>query len=170
MPDSPIPSDAELCVERTWSFSTRNAYRAPPCLDIMAELQAFTGFSDAHNGLIETALHEAVLNAVIHGNLEMGSASAEFGDGTLSSFEAFYQAVDQKLQSANLAERQVEIAARVSNGTLTLSVTDEGKGFETSTSPSVARTSGRGMLIIGSVADQCSHDLGGRRITMVFNP
>ena len=163
-PDRPAPR----CL--TWDVTTKDAYRKPPAENIIAALKPIVGFSDAHLSLIETALHEAILNAVIHGNLGLDGPSQNLGEGDVKAFEAFYGAIEKRLTQPELAQRPIHISAVFDNNELSVSVTDQGKGFvEEDLTPS-PRHSGRGLLVIRSVADEATYDLGGRRVTMVFHP
>jgi len=164
-----MPLDAEKTNLR-WEVSTEDAYRSPTAAGIMAELSSLLGFADDHLELIETALHEAILNAVIHGNLQLKSIGEEFGNQNMMAFESFFEVIETRLQDSERAALKVTIVAEVRSDALTLSVRDQGNGYDVHTVNAPKQAAGRGLLIIRSVADALRFEDDGRCITMVFWP
>ncbi|WP_161539668.1 ATP-binding protein [Paramagnetospirillum kuznetsovii] len=122
-----------------------------------------------HQAELCTALQEAVGNAVLHGNLEVGSGlrakAADLG--------AFADLMARRGADPVHASRPVTIIARWRGESLILSVEDEGPGFHAaSTNPaaSVTAPSGRGLAEIRAACRRLSHSRGGRRVTMRFSP
>jgi anti-sigma regulatory factor (Ser/Thr protein kinase) len=121
-------------------------------------------------GKLMVALLEAMSNAVIHGNLELGSELKERGD------DSFAQALAQRASDARFAERMVDIQVDYDGETCHWVVTDEGRGFDVarvlerclSDDPEVLLASGRGILMMTSFLDGIEYDFGGRRLIMTL--
>jgi CheY-like chemotaxis protein/anti-sigma regulatory factor (Ser/Thr protein kinase) len=117
-------------------------------------------------GLIRVAisLHEALLNAMEHGNLEMGTA-----DGG----ESYHELLDMRRREEPYRSRRVHVIARETRDVALYVVRDEGRGFDPSILPDPAdpsnleRTSGRGLLLIRTFMDHVYHEDNGREITMI---
>lgn len=117
---------------------------------------------------LEICLHEAVSNAVIHGNL--GIASGPAGDA--QAFDDFYRQVKERLADRVRALRRVTVEAVWTGDELVLSITDEGLGHpgvakETDPADGLAK-SGRGLSIMGQLADHVGFSDAGRRIHLHF--
>ncbi|NBX03590.1 MAG: ATP-binding protein [Alphaproteobacteria bacterium] len=97
---------------------------------------------------LETCLQEALLNAVIHGNLAVDSRFQ-----TLSGFESFCSLIETRLAKAPYCNRRITISAWCDTGHLTLCVADEGDGFRFHKGlPEDGMPHGRGMYLIRSLA------------------
>jgi len=115
---------------------------------------------------IEVTLHEALTNAVVHGNLGLtGGPSDDPG-----AFSAFYDEVRRRLSDPARAARRVEIEAGWDGGFLEISVADQGDGYEpaASSTASVSAKSGRGLQIMRELASAVCIGDGGRRLTLRF--
>lgn len=117
---------------------------------------------------VEICLHEAVSNAVIHGNLGISSGP----DGGAQAFDDFYRQVKERLTDRLRALRRVTVEAAWTGEELALVVADEGNGH-----PGVAKDSGpagslaksgRGLGIMGQLADHVGFSDAGRRIHLHF--
>jgi hypothetical protein len=114
---------------------------------------------------IETALNEAVANAVIHGNLEIASRAMV----AAAALTPPQDLVAEQLQSSAHAERRVTIGAGWTDRSLTIFVADEGRGYQEKPPPSdTALSHGRGLMIQRAFAESVSLSEGGRRIDMSF--
>jgi len=115
---------------------------------------------------IAVALREAIVNAIIHGNLEVSSALLEEG-GSL-----FQDAVAERQRTAPFADRKVQIVARYVADQVTYVITDEGPGFDPSCLPdptdvaNLERPSGRGLMLISMFMNEVSFNARGNQITM----
>ncbi|PWC82714.1 hypothetical protein TSH100_22260 [Azospirillum sp. TSH100] len=117
---------------------------------------------------MELALHEAVSNALVHGNLGVD------GMKELSAQELarFSRDLGDRLADPALAARRIVIAIRIDpaedGGPLaTVEITDEGAGF-TPGPRTNAGASGRGLDLIAHIAEGLEIEDGGRRIRMRF--
>lgn len=121
---------------------------------------------------IEFALHEAVSNAVVHGNLQVQGMKGL----TVEALERFSQDLADRLADPALARRRVEVGLRLAGETLWIEVADEGEGFLPAAPDAPAppgriagcESSGRGLDLIGSVVRSLRLLDGGRRIRMEF--
>ena len=120
---------------------------------------------------METAIHEAVCNALFHGNLEVSSADLE----KLDDVGGYFAALDAPLADPVLAARRVDIEATFMPDAVVVSVSDGGAGYDpehkrpsdAAQGQRPART-GRGLPIIRSLASQSRLLDGGRTISMTF--
>ncbi|MBD3309237.1 response regulator [candidate division KSB3 bacterium] len=128
-------------------------------------LKAFCKFHAIDERNIVLCLHEALVNAIIHGNLEIPS------EVKLDSADTFEQLVRQREADPHFAERLVAIRCQITPCALTFAITDEGKGFDPEqfryADPVEFNPGGRGLLIITSVMDEVSWNETGNCITML---
>ena len=114
---------------------------------------------------IGLCLHEALVNAIIHGNLEIPSSIKN------ESPEEFEQLLRERETTPQYANRQVTIRCQVTGEQLIFEIEDEGKGFNPKTlhfsNPLQMIPTGRGILIITSFMDNVHWNDTGNRITMI---
>jgi anti-sigma regulatory factor (Ser/Thr protein kinase) len=123
---------------------------------------------ETRSGKLMIALHEAITNAVVHGNLEVSSALKEQADS------AFAEALAQRAADQSYSSRDVDIAIDYDGDVCHWMITDQGKGFDvesviarcTSDDPAILLASGRGILLMKSFLDDVRYDLGGRRVIL----
>jgi len=115
---------------------------------------------------VELAAHEAVTNAIIHGNLGISQGPSDDS----ASFDSFYDAVHQRLALGHIAQRRVTVDACWDSQFLTVRVSDEGMGYQPGAlaPKSLDAKSGRGLQIIRELADSVTVDQDGRRICLSF--
>jgi CheY-like chemotaxis protein/anti-sigma regulatory factor (Ser/Thr protein kinase) len=113
------------------------------------------------------ALEEALLNAILHGNLEMSSDLRQDGE------VAYYHLAEVRRRIAPFRDRQVLCTARLSRAEFCVTIRDEGPGFDPSTLPdptdpaNLDRIGGRGLLLIRTFMDSVTHNPSGNEITLV---
>jgi CheY-like chemotaxis protein/anti-sigma regulatory factor (Ser/Thr protein kinase) len=113
------------------------------------------------------ALEEALLNAILHGNLELSSDLRQDGE------EPYYRLADERRGQAPYRDRQVFCSARLSQKEVKVTIRDEGPGFDPSTLPdpcdpaNLERVGGRGLLLIRTFMDSVTHNQSGNEITLV---
>ena len=116
---------------------------------------------------IGVALTEALANAVIHGNLEVGSESR--GDDT----DAYYRAIDERLEKEPYRSRDVHVIMRFSQSSATFVIRDQGRGFDRGavadpTAPeNLTRACGRGILLMKAYCDVVTWNNDGTEVTLV---
>lgn len=138
-------------------------------VDHLIERTRLNGSLDAARAnRVMLALHEALTNAVVHGNLAVPSALKQRGD------DAFTAAVAARCADPRHAERVVDIRATYDGFTLRWVVTDQGDGFDVATvlgrldaeGPDPTLPSGRGLMLIRAFTDSMRFEEGGRRLVL----
>ncbi len=115
---------------------------------------------------VGVALQEALVNAMHHGNLELGSA---VGAGSHSVQEL----AAMRRQQAPYGQRRVFVSARVSRERATYVIRDEGPGFDTRALPdprdakNLDDATARGMFLIRTFMDEVRHNERGNEIRLV---
>jgi CheY-like chemotaxis protein/anti-sigma regulatory factor (Ser/Thr protein kinase) len=124
-------------------------------------------FSDRERTRVGVALEEAMLNAVIHGNLEVSSKLRDADDGS------FERLIAMRVAQAPYRDRRVRVLARFSQNEARFIIRDQGRGFDVSKLPdptdpeNIARAHGRGVLLIRSFMDDVFYNAKGNQVTMV---
>ncbi len=116
--------------------------------------------------LLGVALHEALTNAMFHGNLDVSSDLRD------SEEARYYQLAEERRTQAPWSTRRVHVMARMSLDEAEFVIRDEGAGFDPSTLPdptdptNLEKVSGRGLLLIRTFMDHVEHNPTGNQITM----
>jgi CheY-like chemotaxis protein len=116
--------------------------------------------------LVGVALHEALTNAILHGNLDLDSAIRETDE------KGYYRLAQQRRNEPPYADRRVHLQMEVTPQGTMFVITDEGDGFDPATLPdptdpaNLGKVSGRGLLLIQTFMDRVEHNEKGNRITM----
>jgi anti-sigma regulatory factor (Ser/Thr protein kinase) len=117
---------------------------------------------------IGVALREALVNAIVHGNLEVSSDLREIDGG-----KPYQELSEQRQKEAPYRDRRARLTARLSREAVEYVITDEGPGFDVAALPDptdvsqLERVSGRGLLLIRTFMDEVRHNARGNEITMV---
>ncbi len=114
------------------------------------------------------ALHEALVNAAHHGNLELSSELREEG-------QAHYeQRLAERLGEEPVCRRKVFVETHIDRKEARILVRDEGPGFDPSTLPdprapeNLEKASGRGVLLMRTFMDVVEYNDAGNQVEMVF--
>jgi CheY-like chemotaxis protein/anti-sigma regulatory factor (Ser/Thr protein kinase) len=125
-------------------------------------------FDDSGRMQIGVALHEAIVNGIVHGNLEI---SSELKNG---DWEAYHNAIEERSKKDPYQSRRVTVTMRATREPmLSIKVKDQGKGFDPKKLPDpldpeqAEKSSGRGMLLIRTFFDSVTHNATGNEITMI---
>jgi CheY-like chemotaxis protein/anti-sigma regulatory factor (Ser/Thr protein kinase) len=116
---------------------------------------------------IGVALREALVNAIVHGNLEVASELRE-GEGS-----AYLELAERRRGESPYRERRVRVTVLQTRSEARYVVLDEGPGFDPSGLPDptdpaqLERAHGRGLLLIRTFMDEVRHNARGNEITMV---
>lgn len=125
-------------------------------------------FSEARRSKIHLALHEALVNGLIHGNLAIGSDLRQ----SARDFVEYSRILNERLNDPAYAQKSVSIWATWNSKKLEIKIRDEGAGY--AVAPTMQRCvdikakSGRGLRLIAGTADSCTIDDFGREITLSF--
>jgi CheY-like chemotaxis protein len=116
---------------------------------------------------IGVGVHEAVVNAMVHGNLEVGS------DAKGGNWQAYHALIRERARREPYRDRRVWVRVRADRSPrLEVAVRDEGLGFDPGALPDPTdpenweRASGRGLLLIRTFFDDVAHNAAGNEITM----
>lgn len=129
------------------------------------------GFAKATNvDVIAMAYHEALVNALEHGNLEMDSTLK--GD-LLSGSDPYAELLAQRLSDPHYATRRVDVRMAATPETYEVTIADDGPGFDTRKLPRISddtltKQCGRGLAMIHMVMDEVSHNRKGNQIHLVL--
>ena len=130
------------------------------------------GFAKPTNvDVIAMAFHEALVNALEHGCLELDSSLK--GD-LFADKDAFALQMQERLGDPGYARRRVDVAMRATPERFEVCITDDGPGFDISlvstiTDVSLNKQCGRGLAMIHLVMDEAVHNPEGNQITLVLN-
>lgn len=158
--------------ERVFSFRS-DELDIPSVVRHLTDRLVPLGFAEPHNvDVIAMAFHEALVNALEHGNLELDSALK----ADLFSDQDPYQALRaERLMDEKFASRKVTVRVAIVPERFTVEITDDGPGFDTSgASASVsdpealARQCGRGLAMIQVVMHEVAFNPRGNQIRMVL--
>ena len=109
---------------------------------------------------------EAVSNAMVHGNLEIGSQLRR------EDRDAHDDLVRERCGKEPWASRRVTLEARESVEEVEYTVTDEGRGFDPASLPdptseeAVLEIAGRGVYLIRTFMDTVTYNRKGNRLVM----
>ena len=116
---------------------------------------------------VGVALEECLLNAIVHGNLEVSSALRQEDES------AYDRQIEERRARRPYAERRVTLTARISRTEGVFVVEDEGPGFDVSKLPDptdpehLFRLGGRGILLMRSFMTAVQFGDRGNRVTLV---
>jgi CheY-like chemotaxis protein len=139
----------------------------PPLISHLDSLLARLKFGDPTGRMrVGVALHEALVNAIQHGNLEVSS------DLRQQDENIYRDLVEQRRQQSPYRDRRVHFHVKVSPAEVVCAIRDEGPGFDPSRLPdptdpaNLERIGGRGLLLIRTFMDRVSYNDTGNEIIM----
>ena len=116
---------------------------------------------------IGTALEEALLNALYHGNLGVRSELKEI------DHDEFYRQANQRRVTLPWSDRRIRVQVRLTLQEMEVSIRDEGDGFDPSKLPdptdpeNLDRPSGRGVMLMRAFMDEVRYNATGNEVTLV---
>jgi FixJ family two-component response regulator len=121
--------------------------------------------------VIGMAFHEALVNALEHGCLELDSKLK--GD-LFAEQDPFQTLLQARLADPHYATRAIDVRLHVTPQRFEAVITDGGPGFDTSQvsrfmDASLSQQCGRGLAMIRLVMDEVSHNAEGNQIRLVLN-
>lgn len=126
------------------------------------------GITNEHEQMrVAVALEEALLNAMIHGNLEVASSLRERTD------DAFRRLIERRRMEPEYAARRVRLNCDVDLQQARIVIRDQGPGFDVRSLPDprdpdyMLRASGRGVLLMRTFMDEVIYNDRGNEVTLV---
>jgi CheY-like chemotaxis protein len=116
---------------------------------------------------VGVALHEALLNAIYHGNLEVSSELRQEDES------AFHDLAQARRSQSPYRDRRIHVRACLDRKEAVYIIEDQGPGFDPKTLPdptnpeNIGRVGGRGLMLIRTFMDHVEHNAAGNLITMV---
>lgn len=118
---------------------------------------------------VGTALEEALLNAMYHGNLEVSSELKE------QDHQAFYNLAEQRRQADPWIHRRLHVRIWLTAHQAKFVIRDDGGGFDPKKLPdptdpeNLARPYGRGVMLMRAFMDDVAYNQSGNEVTLVRN-
>jgi CheY-like chemotaxis protein len=161
---------AKFATESSITLRLENDERLVPKVIARLELQMveLDLFDEGERMQIAMALDEALLNAMVHGNLEVSSELRQTDDG-----RPYTEMIERRKRESPYKDRRVRVHLHASCLDATFVIGDEGPGFDARslrdpTDPeNLERAGGRGLLLINAFMDEVRHNAKGNEITMV---
>ena len=113
---------------------------------------------------IRMALHEAVVNAIEHGNLELPS--------TLKEKPNYLELLEKRRAESPYAKRQITVATSITPTSFSCEISDEGPGFDWRSLPdprdpeNLFKPHGRGIILMANYFDRITFNQQGNSITL----
>ena len=116
---------------------------------------------------VTVALSEALLNAMYHGNLEVGSELREQDE------KGYRKLLEERRRSPPYCHRRVHVLMHESPSEARYIIRDEGPGFDPARLPdptdpaNLEKVSGRGLFLIRTFMDEVRHNDKGNEIVLI---
>jgi CheY-like chemotaxis protein len=140
----------------------------PALIALVQEYLVRLGLCDQTDRIrVGVALEETLLNAIYHGNLEVGSELRQEGD------DPYHRLAEERRQQPPYRDRQIYFSYKLSHSEAVFAIRDEGPGFDPSLLPdprdpaNLGRVSGRGLLLIRTFMDEVTFSDTGNQIILV---
>ena len=155
-------------VERTECFVLENDVNLLMALSrhLQSLLADAWGFDRTDRLRTGTALEEALLNAMYHGNLEVSSELKE------KDHEAFYALAEERRNTAPWIHRKIHVSVTMNPHEALFTIRDEGSGFDPGTLPdptdpeNLARPFGRGVMLMRAFMDDVTYNDVGNEVRL----
>ena len=159
----------DCLTEAEWRFNIDNdTTLIPPLVDqVRQDLSRLKLCDETSLTRLGIAFHEAMMNAIHHGNLELKSDLREDDERKYHALAA------QRRAEPPYSDRRVEVNVLLNRNEAIYKIRDEGPGFDPSQLPdptdpaNMERVSGRGLLLVRTFMDEVRHNDRGNEITMV---
>ena len=168
MPSAPSLADAVVGEHYHLRIPSRPDW-IEPTVDYLTSRAVQSGaVREGRAGRLMLALHEALTNAVVHGNLEVSSELRE------SDELAYAGVLASRAADPRYATRTVDVRASYDGVRASWAFTDEGPGFDVGAvlrrleehDPAEERPGGRGLLLMQAFTDEVRFEEGGRRVVL----
>lgn len=154
--------------ERTESYAIENDVELVMTMSryLQAVLAETWSLDKADRMRTGTALEEALLNAMYHGNLEVNS---ELKD---QDHQAFYALADERRKARPWIDRRIYVQISMNAQDAKIVIRDDGNGFDPSLLPdptdpeNLARPFGRGVMLMKAFMDDVTYNEVGNEVTL----
>ena len=160
-------------VEERRSFQARAVeLDIPSLVSHLTDRLVPMGFAKPTNvDVIAMAFHEALVNALEHGCLELDSTLKA---DLFAEKDVYAAQLQERLADPRYSDRLIEVESHLTPESFCVVIRDEGPGFETSAVATVSdvdlnKQCGRGLPLILLVMDQVEHNGKGNQIKLVLN-
>lgn len=116
---------------------------------------------------VGTALEEALLNALLHGNLELGPQLKQ------DDYQAYSELAAERARTPPYGHRLIHVTARFTPDAAEFAIRDEGAGFDPSKLPGpddpvdFDNPTGRGIMLMRTFMDEVRFNDRGNEVTLV---
>ncbi|KAA1258346.1 Chemotaxis protein CheY [Rubripirellula obstinata] len=161
---------ARYTIESTLKLSLVNDESIVPSVIARLEMpmKELGIFDEGERMQVAMALDEALLNAMIHGNLEVSSELRHSGDG-----EPYKELIAKRTNESPYMDRRVLVQMDATPEQVKFTIADEGPGFDCGkvadpTDPeNLEMMGGRGLFMIDAFMDEVQHNECGNQIVMI---
>lgn len=140
----------------------------PPLVAHLLELAERLELWDESDRMrIGIALEESLVNALCHGNLEVGSELRGVDD------DAYYALLSERRACEPFCDRRIHVDSIFSREEARFVIRDEGPGFDPEGLPdptdpaNLEKAAGRGVLLMRSFMDEVAYNQSGNQVTLV---
>ncbi len=140
----------------------------PPLVAHLLDATTRMGLCDEADRMrIGIALEESLVNALCHGNLEVGSDLRGDDD------QAYYALLDERRNHPPYCDRRIHVDACISRVEAQFVIRDDGPGFDPNALPdptdpaNLEKAAGRGVLLMRSFMDDVSYNDRGNAVTLI---
>ena len=159
-------------VEETRHFSFRSDELDIPSMVMhLTDRMVPLGFAQPSNlDVIAMAYHEALVNALEHGNLDMDSSLK--GD-FITGQDTYAALLHSRLEDPAFASRRVDVVVSITPERYEVTITDDGPGFDIRkitriSEDTLTKQCGRGLAMIRMVMDDVVHNSKGNQIRLLI--
>lgn len=158
---------AKALEDETGLFITAKTGYDTPIARVITEFLKKKGvYSEDMFFAVQTSVHEALANSIVHGSLHVPKFTKNLED-----FVNYYNQVDERLTHPEYAARRIDITFNSTESSIVINVSDEGTGFDYEAIKNATQDSllqGRGLSIIEACASEMQVLEEGRRVAMMF--
>jgi anti-sigma regulatory factor (Ser/Thr protein kinase) len=158
----PAPGRLSLVV------TTRSAYRHSIVKAFINAMESRTPLSEDLRVRLYSAVQEALMNAVLHGNLGIDSELR----GSLNGLLAAQDLIESKLSLPEVGRSKIRMEAIWNKSVLNVAIRDSGPGYDHECADGCPRSddsaSGRGLAILQAFSDKVAVLNGGTTVQLEF--
>jgi len=145
------------------SLTTQTCYSNNMAICVAEMLSERFGLLESKKIDVSTCLQEAIMNAILHGNLDIKS---DFN--SIASFKKHQAEIEERLSKNHYKDKRIHISAWDTHKGIKISVRDEGSGFSLNCEQQKDGTPhGRGLMFIKTMANDMW--LGDDKRTLFMN-